>query len=129
MKKIIFFFFSILILSSKNLYAEWKYVTTVENQYTTTKFYIDPESLKKDNKYSYIWKLQDFNPDYQGMRSGVEYSQIDCNLKRSKKLKQIFYSGQMGKGDVLGYDQKNEWFYSPPNTPMYTIMTIVCDLY
>jgi hypothetical protein len=112
-----------------NANAEWSYVETItRGDDNVVNIYIDPSTFKKDNGYSYIWKLEDLKIPFKKVKSSASHYQIDCNLMRSKTLQYVFYSDQMGKGmptpfvrDVI------KWTSYPPSSYMYNLIKGICN--
>ena len=67
------------LLLSGNAYAEWAYVETISrgDDGNKIKIYIDPETFKKDENYSYIWRLEDLTIPFKNTKSSATHHQID----------------------------------------------------
>jgi len=121
--------FSMTMFSSTS-YAEWKKVTS---NLDGADFYVDFETIKRNNGFLYYWGLDDYlEPlsDDDGPRfSSILMYKVDCDLLRFKRLTATFYSGQMGKGSskVLGGDE--DWQYTPPNSSGTFVRNKLCLSY
>ena len=108
MKKLLILLFSILI--SFNSYGEW---TEISENVNGTKYYIDYETIKKNNEYLYYWQLDDYlEPlsDADGPRfSSILMYKVDCDSLSYKRLTATFYSGQMGKGTSKTISGDDDW--------------------
>ena len=129
MKKSLLIFtllFSTLMFPSAS-YAEWKKVSkTVRG----TVSYVDFERIRKHDGYVYYWILFDYlKPTKHGTFSGKAYIQGDCKLFRTKWLSDLYFKGQMGKGDSNGGSNEpdKEWSYPPPNGVSEFVLKQVCS--
>jgi hypothetical protein len=118
------------LLLSGNAYAEWSYVETISraDDNNKIKIYIDPETFKKDENYSYIWKLEDLTIPFKDIKSTAFHHQIDCKLTRSKTLQYIFYTGQMGTGMPKPFVRDTiKWTSYPPSSYMSNLIKGICN--
>ena len=94
-------------------------------------FYIDLDSVRKTDGYSYVWTMVDFREPITNRGgnyfSAKVYDQIDCSIGRSKRLAYNFYRESMGRGDVATENGNGEWKYYPPGSKYGEVLKIVCN--
>ena len=119
-------FFSTLIIASP-AYADW---VMYERQDGKT-FYTDFDNIRSSGSYIYQWQLVDYSePQVQGVLSFKYYTQVDCEVFRTKALSFSYHKQPMGEGRPYMTDSTSdtEWTYPPPNSPAADILNIVCKL-
>ncbi|MDC6484688.1 hypothetical protein PQZ09_01980 [Methylophilaceae bacterium] len=118
--------FSTVIFSSTS-YAEWTQVQKSEDEYV---FFIDYETIRKENGFSYYWYLTNFpKPNKKTELSAVTLVQADCQLFRYKTLSQTYYKKSMGEGNPsrsLNAEENVKWTYALPKTVNTSILKLVC---
>ena len=121
--------FSMIMFSSSS-YADWKKVTS---NVLGTDFYVDFETIKRNNEFLYYWQLDDYlEPlsDADGPRfSSILKYKVDCDLLGYKRLTATFYSGQMGKGSSKTLEVDEDWQYTPPDSSGTFIRKKLCLSY
>ncbi len=125
MNKLTILLFSILI--SFNSYGEW---TEVAENTTGDSFYIDNNTIKKHNGYTYYWELNDFITPLSGKyMSGKSYNKGDCGVNRVQILWLNLYKQPMGKGDnkKIRGDDDSKWRYPEPGTVNNSLLNYVCN--
>ena len=113
------------VMFSSTSFAGWTKVS--ENVHGT--FYVDFERIRKVDGYIYFWWLSDFlKPNKWGSLSAQAYSQGDCKLFRTKYLEDLYYKGQMGKGNRNGGSNKPDknWTYPNPDSVHEMLLKSVC---
>ena len=115
---------------SSSSYADWKKITSNVNG---TDFYVDFETIKRNNGFLYYWGLDDYlEPlsDADGPRfSSILMYKVDCDLLRYKALTATFYSRQMGKGSSKVERGHEDWQYSPPGSAGGSVRKKLCLSY
>ena len=92
--------FSIILLFSINAFAvNWKKLS--ENESGST-FYVDVESIKKDNGFVYYWILIDYLKSTEiGTYSDISEYKVNCVDEKQTWLSNTFYSQRMAKGKII----------------------------
>ena len=128
MKKLLILLFSILI--SFNSYGEWTKIA--ESNFGDT-YYVDYETIKKNNEYLYYWQLDDYlEPlsDADGPKfSSILMYKVDCDSLSYKRLTATFYSGQMGKGTSKTISIDDDWLNTPSGSGGTLIRNELCLSY
>ena len=92
-------------------------------------FYYDKNSIVKDGEITYIWILVDEKKvgDY-GQLSNKAYLPIKCKLKHFQIVQLIYYSGNMGTGNILERIDNPDikWIAAPPNSAWEGLLKRVC---
>ena len=118
------------ILSASASYAEW---TKITSNNVGDDFYIDYETIKRNNEFLYYWSMVDYlEPlsDDDGPRfSSILMFKVECDLLRYKRLTATFYSGQMGKGSSKVLEGDDDWQYNPPGSAGLSINKKLCQSY
>jgi len=128
MKKLFLLLFSLLF--SFNSYGEWVLVTTTTvGDKIGSKIYVDKDTIKKKDGFTYNWELSDFSKTWSsGSKSAKTFIQSDCSLYRRKVLSMVFYNNPMGKGEINFSNQNaSEWQYPPPNSNGHNLIKYVCN--
>jgi len=122
-----------LLLSSGSAYAEWVWVTDDESGTTV---YIDPSTIRRKDAQVDLWTLYDSKTIETA--PGGPYLSIkrqkafDCAEERSRTLAETLFSGNMGKGKVVGKmvpintDERSKWQPVQPGSIGQIIWNQVC---
>ena len=87
MKKLLLLLFSLLL--SFNSYGEW---TKVMEDDDGDSYYIDLNTIKKNDGYVYWWDFVNYVEPYDGFMSRTGFYQGDCEIGRSKTLSATQYT-------------------------------------
>src|SRR5580765_2382951 len=94
---------TLLVLSSGPAYAEW--VSLDANNQRGGTVYTDPDTIRLKGDVVTMWSLHDYktiqkmkSTSYLSYKVQAEY---DCAEERIRKLASMFFSGNMGSGDVV----------------------------
>lgn len=115
-----------LMMLAGSAWAEWvKYSET-----DRTTFYYDPATIRKDGHIRRVWQLEDLRMRHKdgemSRRSRIEY---DCKQERMRYLGLSEHSESMAGGQVLNtFGEDDKWREIPPETPLETMLKIVCAL-
>ena len=125
MKKLLLLLFSILI--SFNSYGEWTKVYTS----TDADYYMDFETFKIREGYISYWQLIDLSMpmDDGNILSAVVRNKIDCSSEGMKSNPILYYSKEMGNGDLVMSSEVEppSWSYPPPGSAYYALLGVACD--
>jgi hypothetical protein len=123
MKKLTILLFSILI--SFNSYGEW---TEVAENTTGDSFYIDNNTIKKHNGYTYYWELTNFKEPIGGKYfSTKSYVKMNCELGKRLFIQIYFYNKPMGNDYDSSYTPDEVWDYIPPGSTYSAVSRHVCN--
>ena len=117
-----------LLFASFHACAEWTYIQNSE----PGRFYYDPSSIKRHDRYVDILTLFDMNNPYELMGKIVQSQTgtdiYDCKAKKNKTLKIADYAEKQGKGEViLAFDIKNaKWSKVAKDSNSGTLYEILC---
>ena len=115
------------VIFSSTSYAEWTKLTTSTDGYV---FYIDYESIRKKDGFSYYWSLVNFPTSNEDKElSAITLRQGDCGLFRYKLLTQSHYKKYMGNGNPSkseNYDNA-KWKFAQPNSINYDALRLICN--
>ena len=92
---------------------------------------MDFDNIRSSGSYVYQWQLVGYSePQVQGVLSFKYYTQVDCEVFRTKNLSFSYHKQPMGEGRPYMTDSTpdTEWTYPPPNSPAADILNIVCKL-
>ena len=95
----------LLLMVSTNIFAEWTRVGEGEDGYTT--IYFDIQSIRKKGNKVKMWILYDFRVVQKSKSENVKYSsqinnsEYDCDEITRRILDFNWYSGNMGRGEVV----------------------------
>ena len=103
----------LLLLSSGPAYAEWV-VLPGGGDDAVLAVYVDPGTIQRKGDLVKMWSLYNFttiqtnaSTPYSSYKAQNEY---DCAGERSRILAVTFFSGQMGRGQVVFSDSaENDW--------------------
>ena len=129
LKKLFILLFSLLI--SFNSYGEWVFVSEGIEDGAKDKWFVDKDTIKKEDGFTYYWVLADYGKTIPpGIMSAKIFYEGDCSLYRDRGLKYIFYKKPMGKGESINFDNNSpssEWQYRQPNSNMHIVMKYTCN--
>jgi len=124
MKKLLLLLFSLLL--SFNSYGEWTKVTEDDDG---DSYYIDLNTIKKNDGYVYWWDFVNYVEPYDGFMSLRGFFQGDCEIGRFKELSITQYTESMLYGEYESDTPANpEWDYSPPETIIGHFLELSCNL-
>ncbi len=93
---------TLLLLSSSPAYAEWEGLADIDSE---ANVYVDPDTIRRKGDLVKMWHLLDNKippkkaPEpYLSMKG---QSQYDCAEERTRKLFEMYFSGNMGRGEQL----------------------------
>ena len=121
---------TLLVLSSSPAYAEWVSIGADNSRGRTV--YADPDTIRPKGDVVKMWSLNDYKTIQTGpSASYLSYkvqSEYDCAEERIRKLAATFFSGNMGRGDVV-YVQSNEGKWQPvePGSLGQSEWEVACD--
>ena len=116
---------AIAISFSFKSYADWTKVSEGAGEDT---FYVDFERIKRNDGFTYFWRLVDHSEPIQGYLSSKVCIQGDCKLFRLKYLSLSYHKKPMGGGFGDTQTYKNPaWAYPPPNSSIEYILKLVCS--
>ena len=128
MKKI--FFIIVLCSFFHNIsQAKWIYATTSAE--TKIRHYVESSSIIKDGEVTYIWILSDYvkRGKYNEM-SIKAYVPVKCKLKQFQVLQLIYYSENMGKGNLIeridNPPSNTKWIGASPGSAWAQIIRKAC---
>lgn len=122
---------SALMLMSVGAEAEWTFITTGSND--GSEFFIDLSTVKKTKEgYRRGWELMNASKGLKssnGIYKSVKALRlIDCDEERSRSLSETYFSGEMGKGEVLSErETPGPWDFIAPDTVGRRIADAVCS--
>jgi hypothetical protein len=93
-------------------------------------FYVNFETIKKNNGYVYYWFLIDYlRPNKWNDMSSKTLMEADCNIpQKERKIYATYHTQPMGNGEPSTVSpEKREWRYPSPNTMEELKLKIVCD--
>jgi hypothetical protein len=94
--------------------------------------YIDRQSIATVDGNIMVWVLQN-NPDAaahgEDFLSIVYLKEIDCHVKRFRKLQMVAFSGLRGQGEILAkFDPEEGWDFGVPGNYDFVLTRALCDL-
>ena len=125
MKKITFIFaIFVSFLFSHKCFSEWNFV----NKSDIAEFYIELDSVKKNNDYVFYWRMVNFFEPFQEKYLSVQiYNKGDCPQNRIKTLSYIWFNRGMGRGQSKQEESVNkDWKYPSPDTAAFHDLRTVC---
>jgi len=117
---------ALLMLISCSAWADWVYISESSNG---GKFYIDPETIRKDGNMRKVWELQNYSSkDKYGVSSLKTRYEYDCKKERYQSLTISLHSETMARGTTIQVKTfpDGDWTDIAPNTIVDTILQIVC---
>ena len=133
MKKLLLLLFPLIL--SFNSYGEWTLFG--EDESNESNYFIDLESVKKQDKYIYWWMLVDFFLPledeldvYEGDMSAKSFVQGDCELNRTKFLSLYTFKKPMGEeASSMDLAETNpKWDYLPPDSMGESMLYLSCGM-
>ena len=124
---IIFTFIFSMVTFSAVSFAEWTRVAENENGYT---FYVDFETIKKQNGYVYFWEMSNYlKPDKWKDMSSKTLQEADCNTPvKARKIYATYHTQPMANGEPSTVSpETRDWIYPPPDSVMGVILEKVCN--
>ena len=121
---------TLLVLSSGPADAEWVSIGT-DNQRGRT-VYADPDTLRPKGDVVKMWSLNDYKTIQTGpSASYLSYkvqSEYDCAEERIRKRAATFFSGNMGRGDVVYvHSDEGKWQPVEPGSLGQSEWEVACD--
>jgi hypothetical protein len=124
MKKIIF---ALLMFISCSAWSEWVLVGTSADD--DKKFYIDPETIRREGVLVKYWKLSNLKVrNKSGDMSWRSREELDCKKERYRLTSITTFSEPMLGGSMTGHFNypNDEWRDIPPGTLDAAKMKYVC---
>ena len=125
MKKLLVLLFSLLI--SFNSYGvDWiKVSSTVDKD----DFYVDINSIKKNNDFVYVWILMDsIKPDSYGDLSNKILYETKCIAPyKFRGISWHYYKLPMGQGSADSNSLVGDWGYGTPGSAREKILNFICN--
>ena len=93
-------------------------------------FYINFETIKKNNGYVYYWYLTDFlKPSQWNDMSAKTLMEADCSIpKKERKIYATYHTQPMGNGEPSTVSpDKREWRHPSPDSMKEFMLKTVCD--
>ena len=123
----------LLMLVSQPAWAEWVIVGSAPGGSDAFTHYIDPATLRKTPNGRRVWTLNDYEQpqtDRSGSyRSTLLVNEFDCAGERSRFLQGSAFSGQMGAGSVVGFDNSpGQWSIVAPGSIGDITLKAVCRM-
>ena len=128
MKK--FIILLIFLFWSTSAFAEWLNVAT--NRENRNEYYVDPESIKEEDGYFFVWTLQDYvgKSPFEEIKkpvSAISLFKVDCRMKKALLVQSHIYNAYMGKGKMIqSMDTPGRWRFYPPGSSMNIIIKYTC---
>ena len=121
---------TLLVLSSGPADAEWVSIGA-DNQRGRT-VYADPDTIRPKGDVVKMWSLNDYKTIQTGpSASYLSYkvqSEYDCAEERIRKLAATFFSGNMGRGDVVYvHSDEGKWQSVEPGSLGQSEWEVACD--
>ena len=119
-----------LVLSSGPAYAEWVAISSSESLGGYT-LYADPDTILRKGDLVKMWALYDYktlqNREGDSFLSMNTQQQYDCAEERTRLLAYAWYSGNMGKGQVVYSDSsEGKWGAVAPGTLGHKLWGVAC---
>ena len=120
-----------LFLSSVRAHAEWRPISHAQGAGGFT-IYGDPTTVSRTGDLVKMWVLYDFKfvqtIESKSYLSATWQQQFDCSEQRSRNLAYMYYSNNMGQGNVMvaGDDEGNRWSQVAPRSAAAILWNIVC---
>ena len=116
----------VLITFTQNVAAE-NWVKFGENESGETTNYIEVDSIKVRDGFTYYWLLSDRKTATStGSKSRKAYYKLDCDFNRQMPITVSFYSENMGSGTVKSFEPSSEWEYPIPGSLGGETFNFVC---
>ena len=120
---------TLMFSASVSFASDWTYVDTSASG---RKFYIDFDTIKIVNGFTYYWELIE-HPEVTGKLqylSNVSYKRVNCStIITSQSLIDLWYSDQMGNGKPIGeiFVSAADWRALSPNSVGEFVARKVCE--
>lgn len=119
----------ILVTYALEALAQWTPVGTS----SIADSYADRSTIRRSGNLVKMWDMTDYKRQQTIGRikylSTKTFQEYDCKQVRVRPLRGIFYSGQMGRGEVLyQIDLKEPWMDVAPETLAMAVGRVACDL-
>jgi hypothetical protein len=119
-----------LVLSSGPAYSEW--VSIGANNQRGRTVYTEPDTIRLEGDVVTMWSLNDYKTiQRMGRTSYLSYkvqTEYDCAEERIRKLASMFFSGNMGSGDVVySISKKGKWQQVEPGSLGQSEWDVACD--
>ena len=120
---------ALLVLSSGPAYGEWVPVATNDEMGLTV--YVDHDTIRRKGDLVKMWALYDFKNIQtvagDSLLSSKIQTEYDCQDERSRQLKGISFSGNMGGGRVVFTESlKVEWRSDAPESIGQGLWKVAC---
>lgn len=106
--------------------AEWVRISSSEE----STYYIESPTAPKANGYMTIWILRDhhFLPHSAIPHlSSKDQLEVDCNLRRIRRIYSSDHSQPMGQGDPVHFEYgPMSWNHAAPHTIVERIVNVAC---
>jgi hypothetical protein len=120
---------TLLLLSSGPAYAEWVSLGKSDAGMT---IYVDPDTIRRKGDMVKMWYLFDSKTIEQSV-AGRSYlstknqSEFDCAEERYRFLAWIYFSGNMGSGEVIfnSFDE-GKWMPVAPGSVTQSLWKVAC---
>ena len=120
----IWFFITLLVLSSGPSYAEWVVVSGDDDAGMTV--YVDPDTIRRNGDLAKMWHLSD-RKTLEGYGSIKTQREYDCAEARHRLLAASIFSGHMGQGQVLDDNLKEgQWVPVAPESSGHALWKLAC---
>ena len=74
------------------------------------KYFIDLSSIKKHKQIRSYIRLRDYAiTDANGENSSIIFIETNCDNQTFRFLKDVYFKGNMGKGEYVVLDEKSDW--------------------
>jgi hypothetical protein len=121
---------TLLLLNSGPAYAEW--VTLDANNQRGGTVYTDPDTIRLKGDVVTMWSLHDYKTiqtmkrtSYLSYKVQTEY---DCAEERIRKLASMFFSGNMGNGNVVySISKEGKWLPVSAGSLGQSEWEVACD--
>jgi hypothetical protein len=118
----------LLLLSSVPAHAEWVAIGTTDN----ATVYADPDTIRRKGNLVAMWQLYDYKTVQtvagNSHLSSKLQAQYDCLEERDRRLASTWFSGNMGNGNVVFFNNSDEGKWSPvaPQTVGNVLWKVAC---
>ena len=124
------FLITLLVLNSGPVFAEWVLIGATNQRGRT--LYADPDTIQSTGDVVKMWSLNDYKTIQTGKSASyLSYkvqSEYDCAEERIRNLATMFFSGNMGGGDVVyGHSNEAKWQPVKPGSFGQSEWEIACD--
>lgn len=120
-----------VLLMTGNAWAEW--TQSGENEGGILTHYVDRGTIRRAGHLTKMWVLQNFaalqaaSANGKSFRSSKSQMEFDCREEKHRTLALYWYSGLMGKGDIVAADtDAGKWARNIPDSVQTTWWAIAC---